>query len=109
MITVLTVRHPDYENETEVFGADEVQTLDFDLGASFDSNPDGLDEWADFVEGWLETAGEQEDTQVADALYRLCDDIDIPERGEWTEEMAKEFPRCHERYGMAMMVEGGSL
>lgn len=50
-VIVVTVRHPDYENETTVFGADKVRLIDLDLGRSFDARHAGPREY-DTLVGW---------------------------------------------------------
>jgi hypothetical protein len=46
---ILTVRHPDYGNEFEVFGPGSTRIIDVDLGSSFDGSPDDRDQ----AEEWL--------------------------------------------------------
>lgn len=48
---IIITRHPDYENDIRVFGG-EATIIDVDLGSSFDSHADSVEEWSEWVEGY---------------------------------------------------------
>lgn len=52
---VLVIRHPDYGNEYVVDG--DVETIDIDLGSSFNGTPDDsgqAEEWVESINYWLD-------------------------------------------------------
>jgi hypothetical protein len=53
-IVIVTVRHPDFGNETDVFGSDEIKVIDIDLGSSFDVTKIGEGDWDEVLE-WAQS------------------------------------------------------
>lgn len=69
-VIVVTVRHPDFENETTVFGADKVRVIDLDLGRSFDTRSASARDY-DTVAGWAASHYQSVADLAADAPARL--------------------------------------
>lgn len=76
-VVTLVIRNPDYENEyvTEITGEVEVETIDVDLGSSF-NGPKDFDADADWGKEWIarrreEVAHLPEDGPVRQAVEEL--------------------------------------
>jgi len=64
---VLVVRHPDYSDDINVYGA-EVKLVYIDLGSSFDSTPDSEEqarEWAQSVWGEVKDLPEDHPARIS--------------------------------------------
>lgn len=69
---VIITRHPDFENEVQVFGGD-VNVIDIDLGNSFDTQCETLSEWESWSAYYAATLGQlilEERGDAAAALAR---------------------------------------
>ena len=96
---IVTVRHPDFENEHHHFGP-EVVVIDIDLGSSFDASKIGENDWPQILEwarGQYRVADEVEQRSVEAAAFI---------RSVAEETLAECLPYDHDGCEVAPYIKG---
>lgn len=67
---IVTVRHPDYGNDHDIFGSD-VEIVDIDLGSQFDCVPEDVEQWEEWAGGFFAIAMRLHQEGCADAAVHI--------------------------------------